>query len=140
MKEMALADFVRHLAYLVLTSAMGKVLLASAATLLVSLFSYLATELSVRTQQKKASVSIPSQKPITAQFHTNDTQDDVKFNKTQGVGSVPAGVVTVEFKHVSMDTILLTFPSSLTGTLVPPGTTLTQTPTGSDKTSSGDGA
>ena len=140
MGRTTLADFVGCLAYLVLTTSTGKVLLTSAARMLTSLFVYVAAELSARTQQERASVSIPSQKPITAQFHTNDTQDDVKFNKTQGVGSVPAGVVTVEFKHLSTDTILLTFPSSLTGTLVPPGTTLTQTPAGSDKTSSGDGA
>lgn len=134
MKEMALADFVRHLAYLVLTSTVGKVLLVSAETLLASLFSYLATELSVRAQQKKASVSVTSQKPSVVQYQSDNTQSNAKFNKTQGVSVVQSEGMTVEL------TILLTFPSSLTGTLVPPGTTLTQTPTGSDKTSSGGGA
>lgn len=37
-------------------------------------------------------------------------------------------------------TVLLTFPSSLTGIQVSPGTTLTQTPIGPDKTSLGEGA
>src|SRR5664279_2832475 len=96
LKEMALADFVRHLAYLVLTSAMGKVLLASAAMLLVSLFSYLATELSVRTQQKKASVSVTSQKPSVVQYQSDNTQSNAKFNKTQGVSVVQAEGMTVE--------------------------------------------
>ena len=117
MKEMALADFVRHLAYLVLTSAMGKVLLASAATLLVSLFSYLATELSVRTQQKKASVSVTSQKPSTAQFQNNVTQDEMKFNKTHEMSTIPVGWVSMELRNVSVGTLLLTLPTSLAGIL-----------------------
>ena len=140
MKEMVLADFVRCLAYLILTSTMGKVLLASAETLLASLFSYLAMELSVRTQQKKASVSVTSQKPSTAPFQNNVTQDEMKFNKTHEMSTIPVGWVSMELRNVSVGTLLLTLPTSLAGTLVPPGTTLTQTPTGSDKTSSGDGA
>lgn len=117
MKEMALADFVRCLAYLALTTAWGKELLAAAAELLARVFSFLAIELSAQAQQKKASVSVTSQKPSIAQFQNNVSQDEMKFNKTHGMSTIPVGWVSMELRNVSVGTLLLTLPTSLTGIL-----------------------